>query len=100
MSGTCKTVMTKDARPAIPAFVPPMWSDLIQACWQRKKEARPLFPRIIEQLQAIRQEGLPKLTVRLSPATGVRRVVSSVLVCGGAAGWGVCIVCARAAVSC
>lgn len=60
--------MTKDARPAIPAFVPPMWSDLIQACWQRKKEARPLFPRIIEQLQAIRQEGLPKLTVRLIAA--------------------------------
>jgi serine/threonine protein kinase len=66
-------VMTKDARPNIPDFVPQAWTALIGACWQRDKTRRPRFPEIVATVQQIRKAGLPRTTLSRANAAHYRK---------------------------
>lgn len=58
-------VVLEDARPPIPAFIPPKFKELIEACWHRDPAVRPDFPSIIQQLKQLEKLGLPR--VNLTP---------------------------------
>lgn len=53
-------VITEDARPVIPDFVPPRFHSLIEDCWQRDPDRRPSFTAVLEALAVITKEGLPR----------------------------------------
>eukprot|EP01006_Ploeotia_vitrea_P007652 TRINITY_DN1771_c0_g1_i1.p1 TRINITY_DN1771_c0_g1~~TRINITY_DN1771_c0_g1_i1.p1 ORF type:complete len:798 (+),score=383.68 TRINITY_DN1771_c0_g1_i1:124-2517(+) len=56
-------VLTDDARPTIPEYVPPRWRDLISECWARDASRRPSFKSVLKKLKVITNEGLPRLNL-------------------------------------
>jgi hypothetical protein len=67
----------EDKRPEIPAFVPPNFADLIQRCWQRDAKQRPSFPKILEALKRLKEEGLPRLELDHKNAKLFRKKVQT-----------------------
>jgi serine/threonine protein kinase len=66
-------ILTEDARPRIPDFVPPRMAELIGECWARDPARRPSFAQILERLDVIRREGVPRLELSLDNARLYRK---------------------------
>src|SRR5690349_11722944 len=66
-------VITEDKRPDIPAFVPPKFAELIQACWNRDPLKRPNLENVIEKLEDLRREGLPRIDLSIKNAKLYRK---------------------------
>ncbi len=61
-------VVTDNYRPEIPAFVPPKFRELIEACWHPDPSKRPTFQIIADKLKELEQLGLPRTELNLSNA--------------------------------
>lgn len=66
-------ILTENARPTVPDFVPDPMAKLIKDCWQADAKSRPTFPQIVERLREIRAEGLPRLHLTLENAKLYRK---------------------------
>lgn len=70
------SVINDDARPDIPAFVPPNFQNLITSCWQRDPQRRPAFSRIIQLVAQLKEEGLPRVELSLATSKLYRKKVT------------------------
>ena len=59
-------VISEDKRPDIPLFVPPAYARLMSDCWTRNPRHRPTFAQVIERLQRITADGLPRIELSLN----------------------------------
>lgn len=66
-------VMTEDARPEIPDYVPPRLQALIRRCWARDPAVRPTFAQVLRELALVREEGLPRTHLTVDNATLYRK---------------------------
>ncbi len=58
-------VIAEDKRPHIPAFVPPKFGALMQACWLRDPHQRPSMAEILSALSILKNEGLPRIELSM-----------------------------------
>lgn len=66
-------VYTEAKRPDIPAFVPQNFQRLIRDCWHQDAKRRPTLVQVLQRLEQLRAEGLPRVELSLHNAQLYRK---------------------------